>query len=245
MGAPAISIKRIGSLKNRSSDHASQELHRLAELGRVSASLLHEIGNPLTSALLHIEKYADKNSPSLQEVRRSIKRIYTYVEAARQQARSESRQASFGICAQVAQVKRLVQPLARKAGVKLIINDLPGCRLYGDRVKFQQILANLIINAIEAYERDEACSIEKIVKVEITAGQKLTIKVHDHGSGIAVSDIKRIFEPFFTTKSLSGHGLGIGLELVKQYVDHDFKGSLYVHSSRRRGTQFIINLPLK
>jgi two-component system NtrC family sensor kinase len=244
MLAAALTLKKAVVLKSRPG-RASQELQRLAELGRLSASLLHEISNPLTSALLHIEQYADKNSPAIKEARRSIRRIHRYVEAARQQARLESCQSRFAIAVQVSQVKRLALPIAKKANVRLTISTVPACSLYGDPVKFQQILANILINAIEAYERDLAPELDKFVKLDVLIEQgQLVIRVQDWGSGIAIKDIVRIFEPFFTTKALSGHGLGIGLALVKQYVTEDFKGRLNVQSTRRRGTVFTIRLPI-
>lgn len=245
MRTPTANPKKNSLSVKRSNGRSWQEFQRLAELGRLSASLLHEISNPLTAALLYIEQCDDKQSPGIRGARRSIRLLHRYVEAARQQVRLESRPTGFGIRIPVTQIKRLVRPLAKRAGVNLIIESPPQCRLYGDPVKFQQILANLIVNAIKAYHEDTAPDLHKAVHVSLAVGgQALTIRVTDWGQGIDAARMSRIFEPFYTTKSRSGHGLGIGLSIVKQYVTHNFRGSIRVRSSRRGGTVFIIKLPL-
>jgi two-component system, NtrC family, C4-dicarboxylate transport sensor histidine kinase DctB len=216
------------------------ELHHLAKLGRLSASLLHEISNPLTTALIQIEKYDNDNLPGIKEARRSIRLLKRYVEAARQQVRREGNQTVFKLQAQLSQVKRIVMPLAKQAGVRLIIKST-NVELRGDPVKFQQIMANLIINAIESYGHDSAFKADRPVIVTISPNRHvLTIQVRDRGQGIAAGNLSRIFEPFFTTKSKTG--LGIGLALVKQYVIEDFRGSIVAQSSPHSGTVFKVRL---
>lgn len=223
--------------------YSLQELHRLAELGRLSATLLHEISNPLTTALLYLEQ-TDNDSPAIREARRSIRLLRKYVEAARQQIRQESTLTDFRLSTQIAQLKRVLMPLARKAGVRLVIEPIPDCRLYGDPVKFQQILANLIVNAIESYPMGMVVSPDKPVLVRISAtAHCLVIEIGDWGQGMTASQLKQVFEPFYTTKLQAGHGLGIGLAIVKQYVTKDFGGSIKVTSSRRKGTLFRVELP--
>lgn len=223
-------------------DTQKAELQRLAELGRLSATLLHEISNPLTAALIHLENASDPTS--LREAKRSIKTLKKYVEAARQQVRKESTLTDFKISTSMSQIKRVVMPLARKAGVNIKFSPVPDCRLYGDSVKFQQILANLIVNAIEAYQHETVADLAKPVHVQLhAAAHTLTIEVSDWGQGIDQRQISHIFDPFYTTKSQAGHGLGIGLAIVKQYVVDDFGGSISVHSSSRQGTTFTVSMP--
>lgn len=220
------------------------ELQRLAELGRLSATLLHEISNPLTAALLHLEQAEHPNSSAVREAKRSIQMLKKYVEAARQQVRKESALSDFKIRTSVNQVKRVVTPLANKAGVNLIVEAVPDCRLYGDPVKFQQVLANLLVNAVEAYQDATINNLIKIVRLKITfTGHFLNMEVTDWGQGISGSQLQHVFEPFYTTKRQAGHGLGIGLAIVHQYVTHDFGGSIVVSSSRRYGTRFKVCLP--
>jgi len=73
----------------------------------------------------------------------------------------------------------------------------------------------------------------------------LIIQVNDRGKGITPEALPRLFETFYTTKDKTGHGLGIGLSIVKQYVKTDFRGSIDVTSSSQNGTCFTVKLPTK
>jgi signal transduction histidine kinase len=221
------------------------EIERLAELGRLSASMLHEISSPLTSALLYLETYKDQPAAAIRKVGGSIKTLWQYVEAARQQVQSESSTSTFRVEPQITQLKRIVAPIAKQAGVKLTFDMHFKGKIYGDPVKFQQIVANLIVNAIESYGEVCADKLHKPVRL-ITSSYKenLIIEVHDLGQGIEAAGVGRIFEPFYTTKNTTGHGLGLGLSLVKQFVTQDFNGSITLKSTRRLGTVFVIKIPL-
>jgi signal transduction histidine kinase len=235
---PRLKLKGIHTLSPMPSD-----LQKFVELGRLSASLLHEISNPLAAALIHLEELDDKKSYSIRETKRSLKRIERYIKSARQQLRQESTVTSFSLNKQIKEVKQLVMPQAKSEKIALIIEKSPYCKLIGDHIRFQQIMANLIINAIEAYSSDQYPNLYKEVRVQLKfEHNNLCITVCDRGEGIAPSQIPKLFEPFYSTKR-AGHGLGIGLLLVKQYVSEDFKGSINVISSARIGTKFIINLP--
>ncbi len=221
-----------------------RELQRFAELGRLSASLLHEISNPLAAALLNLE-LGDQKSLAVRRARRDIQLLRRYVEAARQQVRQQSQPTSFRIRPQLGQLKHVVKPLASQAGVRLDIETAPGCRLHGDPVKFQQLVTNLVINAIEAYGESHAGKATPLVRVALTCdGDWLTVQVTDWGKGIEAEALAHIFDAFYTTKGRVGHGLGIGLAIVKHYVTVDFGGSIKVGSSSRRGTRFTVKLPV-
>lgn len=227
------------------SEQQLMELHHFAELGRLSASLIHEISNPLTAALLSLE--VTDNSSAVQKARWNMQVLRRYVEAARQQLRLASRPVSFAVAPQIRQLKRLMLPLAKQARVELQFGSVPaGCRLFGDPVKFQQILANLVTNALQSYaEIDKSQPEPPLVRVAFaTQPTILVITVTDWGMGIKPSDLPHIFEPHYSTKSRAGQGLGLGLAIVKRYV-HDFAGSVKVSSFPARGTHFTINLPLK
>ncbi|MEK7599830.1 MAG: HAMP domain-containing sensor histidine kinase [Patescibacteria group bacterium] len=218
------------------------ELQHFAELGRLSATLLHEISNPLSAALLHLE-LSDQQSPTITHLKRDMQILRRYVESARQQVRHQGNVTSFSIKPQLDQLKRIVLPMAKKSGVSLEIDAVPDCKLYGDPVKFQHLVANLILNAIDAYSEDGNYDQASLVRVNISKNRHwLTIRVTDWGKGIPALELPHLFEPFYTTKGHSGRGLGIGLSIVREYVTRDFHGSIKVSSSRRRGTQFTVKL---
>lgn len=221
-----------------------RELQHFARLGRMSASLLHEISNPLTAALLHLE-LDEQQTSNIRRARRSIQTLRRYVEAARQQVRRQGKTTSFCVHPQIDQLKRVVSPLARKSGVQLEIGPVLHRRLRGDPVKFQHVVVNLIVNAIEAYGGGDISAKRPLVSVSLADTNKwLILQVSDWGSGISADSLPHIFETFYTTKDQrNGHGLGLGLAIVKQYVTVDFGGSIKVSSSPRYGTRFIVKLP--
>lgn len=222
-----------------------RELEHFAELGRLSASLLHEISNPLTAAMLYLEQSDTSNSLHIRRARHNMLLLQRYVEAARQQVRQQGSFGSFYVRPQLDQIRRVLIPIARRRGVRLQFTLASHYKLVGDPVKFQQIIANLILNAIDAYDDIASTDSEKVVTITVTSSQQwLIVRVADKGQGIAADQLPSLFEPFYTTKQLYGRGLGIGLAVVKRYVEKDFSGSVSLTSSKQRGTQFITKLRL-
>ena len=89
MSKPADNYHVAGTIGPDAGPEAMLDLQRLAELGRLSATLLHEISNPLTAALLHLDQ-SSQHKPNIREARRSMQLLKMYVEAARQQVRREN-----------------------------------------------------------------------------------------------------------------------------------------------------------
>jgi signal transduction histidine kinase len=220
-----------------------QELQRLAEFGRLSAQLLHEISNPLTAAVLYLDQHQGQSSTGIRHARRNIRLLQRYVEAARQQARQTGQPVDFYVRPQIGDIRRVMLPLARQAGVSLRIMPTANYRLFGDPVKFQQIVANLIANAIDAYSKMSKPPSKKLVQVTFDGRNEwLLAQIRDWGTGIDSDKLPRVFDPFYTTKNRSGGGLGIGLALVKQYVEQDFNGSVKATSTLLDGTVFSLKL---
>lgn len=243
MSDPAVPLNNGVALIDEVGADRMREMQRFAELGRLSASLLHEISNPLTAAILHLEQHHDQESLNIRQAKHNIQLLQRYVEAARQQLRQESQPVNFYIRPQLSQIRRLLTPMARRAGIRLRFSLEANYRLYGDPIKFQQILANLITNAIDAYGDVSRLNSQQEVKIVISGKQHwVFLRVSDRGQGIPVDRISRLFDAFYTTKGFSGKGLGIGLTAVKQYVEEDFHGAIQVTSSQRYGTQFTLRL---
>lgn len=238
-----ISINNLKTKSTKVNGLKAEDVQRFVELGRLSASLIHEISSPLTVALLNLDELSDPKSHNIQAVRKSLIRLTRYVNVARQQLRNQSDDTSFFIDTQVKEIKRLVGPLAKSSKVKLLINKTPHIKLSGDPIKFQQILVNLIVNAIEAYPKPYKISFDRHVKLEVIISHRhILIFIIDKGPGLTETQLAKLFEPFYTTKS-SGHGLGLGLVIVKQYVRQDFKGSIRVTSKPKLGTKVRVRLP--
>ncbi len=222
-----------------------QELQRFAELGRVSAGLIHDISSPLTAAILHLER-EDQGLHTMKHVRRSIRVLERYVEAARQQLRQEGQTTTFCVKHEMNEVRRLLKPLAQRRHIKLRFDIQKNYKLMGDPVKFQRILANLVTNAIDAYQDWLVVPAKPLVQVTVSANQQqLVIQVQDWGQGITADQLPHLFEPFYTTKHMSANsGTGLGLATVKRYVEDDFGGHIKVASSASNGTEFCIKLQL-
>jgi signal transduction histidine kinase len=222
---------------------SKEDVERFIDLGRLSASLIHEISNPLTAALIHLEQH-DNQPVSVHMLKRCLVDLSRYVDAARQQLRGESDSQYFYIDAQMRVVKRLVLPLARSLNVKLLFAVLPHLKITGNPVKFQQIVVNLIVNAVEAY-KDSTSDVQNIVKVDIIQySRSVTLKVTDWGEGIKPAQLNKVFRPFYSTKSHGSSGLGLGLAIVKRHIEEDFQGSIKVLSSKKNGTSFVVKFPL-
>jgi two-component system C4-dicarboxylate transport sensor histidine kinase DctB len=219
------------------------ELRRLAEFGRVSANLLHEIANPLTAASLNLEQCDNQKSRLVSQALENLHELERYLEAARQQLKTHGELSSFSVRQELRRIDSIMTPLARHAGVKLSIEQGGNYNLYGDPVKFNQLVANLIANALDAYASGAPPADAK--RVAVTVNQKgswLTLRVADRGKGITAEVLPHIFDTFYTTKAQSGRGLGLGLATVKQYVTADFQGSINV-ASHDQGTEFMVRLP--
>lgn len=221
-----------------------QELSRFAEFGRVSSELLHELANPLTSMSLNIDQLENKqHSQLLSQVRESITFMEQYVNNARRQLRKQSDIRSFDSADELSRVIAFIHPKARTARIKIQSRLAKKAMLLGDSTRFSQVIANLLLNAIDAYEGSLETSKRLIIVNSKKIGRTLQISVTDHGKGIPKAEQKRIFEAFFSTKA-DDHGTGLGLTITKSTIEQDFQGKIEVMSTPKAGTTFIITLPL-
>jgi signal transduction histidine kinase len=223
-----------------------QELQRFAEVGRVSAGLIHDMTSPLTAAILHLERDGPRELSSIRHARRSIRVLERYIEAARQQLCQQDNPTVFCAKREVYQAKYILQPLARRRHTDLRFSvRVNGCNLLGDPVKFQRIIINLVTNAMDACHEGAAPGKQFVRLIAVVNRQQLIIRVRDHGKGISDEQLPRLFKPFYTTKQPGGaSGIGIGLSTVKQYVEEDFNGTITATSCPDKGTEFRVGIPL-
>lgn len=222
------------------------ELQRFAEFGRLSAQLLHDVATPLTVASLHLEQADHRSSLAIRQARRSLQQLERYVSTARKQLQQESQPIEFVAQKEMKQLLSILRPVAQKAGVRLVINSGEAFCLHGDPVRFNQIMANVIANAIDAYADTSRTIKRPQVTVSFTKLERFgQITVHDQGKGITPIQLPRIFEPFYTTKQSNGRGLGIGLATVKRSVRQDFQGTICANSTLDQGTTFTMFLRLQ
>ncbi len=224
-----------------------RQLHRFADLGQMSAALLHELANHLAVVTLSIDdlERQHRQSRELHRAKESINDLEGVIAQMREHLNGDKRHDSEGFnvleVLKGAAVMRLVQR-AQKAHVALEV-DTPKHRknifLKGDRSQFEQVVGILCVNAIEAYEgvvRDNK-SVSVVVRPE---KGHVVIDVVDYAEGVDKEGLRRLFEPHASTKR---HGMGIGLFLARQIVESHFKGN--IRYARKEGaTTFSVIMPL-
>ncbi len=219
------------------------ELQRFAEFGRLSAHILHDLTSPLTAVSLNVQQLDRHDSPAAARARKSLRQLERYVQAARQQLLAQSHEVDFTIQAELRQLMSVLKPLAGRAGVELVVRQDKPIKLYGDPARFNQIMANLIVNAIDACAEPLVPASSKRVEITIKdIDRYVHITVRDWGKGIDAIQLPEIFQPFYTTKTDGVRGLGIGLSIVKRSVGEDFKGTICVNSAATYGTTFTVLL---
>ena len=218
---------------------------KLASIGEMAAGIGHEINNPLnnTLSLLKLmkrdvgddnEKLAGDIESLREETLRATAIVKGVLNFARQVAPTYS---CFNAALWLRETLALVQQQARTRHIEchLIADD--DVILEGDRMQLQQVLVNLLLNAIHASHNDD----EIIVSLSIEDGKHL-IEVEDHGKGIDEKDMSRIFDPFFTTKQV-GEGSGLGLSISLGIIErHD--GSLKIKNNSDGGVTACVILPM-
>lgn len=235
-------IERTDELRRTQLEKVEQ-LGRLAELGQLSSGLFHDILNLLNTLSLRTEKSTD---PSLASAFDTTKQIQGFMEAVRKQIRSADNQESFSLTQGIDHAIQLVNYQANKTGVRIVFKHDPDKKVsyHGTPFKFQEIVINLLLNAIESYGTisgadDRARIIE--ISVEERAKQ-VVLRVADNGCGMTSAVRARIFEPFFTTKD-AAKGIGIGLPSIKNIIEKDLSGTIAVESEPGLGSIFTVTFP--
>ncbi|MGR5427161.1 sensor histidine kinase [Vibrio harveyi] len=223
---------------------------KLAVLGQMSASISHELNNPLAAIrsfaengklFLHKEKY-ERTEENLTRISALTDRMANIS----QQLRSFAKKTSGNELAQthllpvIASVKELMKPAFKSARVtlntKLIEQDV---EVQINTIQLEQVLVNLLTNAIEATKGQENkqvhLSIEKDIKAEL-----VWIYVDDNGTGLGEFTFSQLCEPFLTTKQ---NGLGLGLSISQQILA-GMNGKLSAQNREQDGARFSICLPL-
>ncbi len=241
-------LERTNELRQLEAEKISQ-LYRLAEFGRLSTGIFHDLLNPLTAISLNLEQVEIEGDPKifsaksyLNQAILATRKMENLITSIKKQIQCENSISFFSLNKEIEQTLEILAYQARRAKVKISFIGDGAVQLTGDAVKFGQIITNLLANAIEACEGGQ----DKEVKVEIRLvddSKKIFLRVTDNGCGIAPENLVKIFYPFFSTKKGAGRGLGIGLSSTKNLVEKDFGGQITVKSLAGQGTEFLVSLP--
>ena len=249
-------VQRTEQLRQAEAEKIDQ-LYRLAEFGRLSSGIFHDLINPLTAVALNLGQIKNEvtgeilNAKSyLNQALLATHKMESLITGIKKQIQQESSLIVFIVNEEIEQIIQILSYKARRAKVEINFSALPGIKLYGDPVKFGQIATNLIANAIEASEENNPeKSEQKKNNKKIAVGLKqddrsVILTVSDQGVGIIAENLTRIFEPFFSTKKESGRGLGLGLASTKNIIEKNFDGTIIVSSEPNQGAIFTVTLPL-
>lgn len=220
---------------------------KLAAMGELVSGLTHDINNPLASIVIHIDllqlnlKNSDKTvAESLAELKRQSQHLqqvsHNFLSFIR---RTEPVFRPVDLAEAVTNSRRLINYQLLQKKINFVFEPAPGLpRILGEPSQFQQVLINLLTNAIYALPEGGRLTVSAR---PVQDRQKVEIKVADNGSGIAPENLGKIFESFFTTKPLE-EGTGLGLSIC-QGIIKKHNGEIRVDSQPGRGTTFTIILP--
>jgi PAS domain S-box-containing protein len=225
-------------------------MNRVSMLGELAASLSHEIMQPIASARNNAraaQKFLEMEPPDLGEVREAVAsfvsdtdRTGEIIARIREQIKkAPPRKERFDLNAAIEEVIILVRSATNRNGVLVEMRLADGLSLVaGDRVQLQQVLLNLVLNAVEAMGSVEAGARKLLISTEQDRTGAL-VAVRDSGPGIDPTHLKRVFKAFYTTKS---GGTGMGLSICRSIIGAH-GGRLWAEANEPRGAVFQFTLP--
>jgi signal transduction histidine kinase len=239
----ARSEERIAAMET-----SMHRVERISLLGTLAAEIAHEIRNPVTiiNLLLHSVQEETRENPQvctdLAIVREKLERIERIVDQTLNMARNKDPELErLDINELIRDVLLFMNYKFAKAGIEVkasLSASIPPLML--DRGQVQQVLLNLIMNALEAMQPGGRLTIRTTVCEEDGLGTCLQVSVADTGRGIAREHLPHLFDPFYTTRS---NGTGLGLFVSNKLVA-SHGGELRVRTRENKGTTFTVLLPL-
>jgi len=242
----------------RRTDELVAQNQRLAHLDRVAAmselatSIAHELNQPLAAILSNAQaarRLLQKSPPDVAEALAALndivdddRRAGTIIQRMRAMLKKGTPStAALDLNALAGEVSRLVGNDALLRGAVLRLDLAPGLpRVRGDGIQLQQVLLNLVVNALDAVAARPAGGRLVVVRTRSEGQDRVVLSVEDSGRGIAPADMERVFEAFYTTKA---EGLGVGLAISRSIVEAH-GGRLWPENNPGEGATFRCALPV-
>jgi signal transduction histidine kinase len=228
--------------------HAS----RVATIGQLTASVTHELKQPMTAARTHASaalRWLDKTPPELAEVRDALAGIVSDTDRAGDvvnrigalMRKAPPRKEVLDLNEAILEVITLTHSEAIKTGVT-VRAELAPClpRIHADRVQLQQVMLNLIVNGIQAINDVADGQGDLLITTEGTE-DGVRVGVRDTGPGLSPEKLERLFEPFYTTKP---NGMGMGLSICRSVVEAH-GGRLWATGHESQGAIFQFTIPAR
>jgi C4-dicarboxylate-specific signal transduction histidine kinase len=226
--------------------------NRVVTVGELSASITHEVNQPIAAArnnVIAALHFLDVNPPDLREVREAlaaavkdtdrVSAIVGRMRALMQKASPRLDPVDMNEALQ--EVVELTRGEALKNGVSVKTQFASLPIITGDRVQLQQVVLNLILNALQAMGAVSEGARQVIVTTRQIELNDLYVGVQDTGPGLSPETLSRLFEPFYTTKP---NGMGMGLTICRSIVEAH-GGRLWVSACQPRGALFQFAIPAR
>lgn len=225
--------------------------NRLAAMGQLSASIAHEINQPIASAITYANAastWLRAQPPNLEEAQQALEFVVkSGVRAGEVIGRIRALvkkapplKARLNINEAILEVIALVRGEMAKNGISAkaqLADSLPA--VWADRVQLQQVILNLLLNAIEAMSGMREGARELLIRAEQTHSNAVLVSVQDSGPGFPPECAHRLFDSFYTTKP---RGLGMGLSICHSIIEAH-QGRLWASTNLPRGAVFQLMLP--
>jgi PAS domain S-box-containing protein len=227
--------------------HAS----RVATMGQLTASIAHEVNQPITAAVMNANtalRWLSARRPNLEEARRALGRIVENGNRAGEVIgriralikKAPPQKNALGINDAILEVVALTHGEAVKNGVSVrtqLAEGLP--TIEGDRVQLQQVILNLVINAVEAMNEPNEAPRDLLISSEVAEPDGVLVAVRDTGPGLAPDTLGRLFEAFYSTKA---DGMGMGLSICRSIIEAH-GGRLWASANEPCGAVFQFTAP--
>ncbi|HEY4404290.1 MAG TPA: ATP-binding protein [Xanthobacteraceae bacterium] len=225
--------------------------NRVATMGQLTASIAHEIKQPIATARNNARaalNFLDQSPPDVAEVREALTCIVNDTDRTGDVVdrigslirKAPARKEVVDLNAAIVEVTALIRSEAVKTGVTVgtqLAGGLP--RIQCDRVQLQQVMLNLIVNAIQSMRGVEDGNRELHISTVSIEPEVVCVAVRDTGGGLRPESLPRLFEPFYTTKP---DGMGMGLSICRSIIEAH-GGRLWATRCEPRGAQFQFTIP--
>jgi signal transduction histidine kinase len=227
------------------------EVARVTSLGVLTASIAHEVNQPIAAArnnAASAQRFLSRDPPDLEEVREALDCVVSDVDRAGNviggiRKLITKTPAPWDDCFDINEAIREMIVLTRGEALKngvTVQMQLEGLPLIqGDRVQLQQVVLNLILNAVEALSSVDGARRELSIRTKRRGADEVLVAVRDSGPGIDSEHLERVFDSFYTTKP---SGIGLGLSICRSIIDAH-GGRLWAAANEPRGAAFQFTLP--
>jgi signal transduction histidine kinase len=245
--------RRSVELESRGRLREVIHLDRVAAVGAMSASIAHELNQPLGAILANAEAAEmlldahpidhDQLREILADIRQSDQRAADIIShlSGLLKKKGDVDVREIDVNHSIQDAMRILEPESRKRGVSLGAEASPGALLVrADRVHLQQAILNLAANAMDAMQEGDLTMRKMTIRTALTGSREVEVSVSDSGIGIPGDKLTTIFDTFYTTKP---NGTGLGLSIVRTIVEN-FGGRIWAENRREGGAVFRFTLPL-